>query len=280
MSAPDLGARTEHDSSQPTPGTASRSPPGAFRGWSLGRWRWLVPVTVAAGTAAWVAGALSGGTQGRLRLLLIALGAAFTATASGLPLWQYRRASEARSDAVDAAEEARVAMRIALEDALEPIVHVITRLGLAKGSEKARCRGEIVQLTVNTIAALTDANRVRVCFFALAEGPPQELHLDAFAGRAGAPRAGLVAGTATGNAALRTLSQGHWLLLADTDQEPPPFSWDDQPEFRTALIGPVGRPEEPAGMLILDAPGPGEIAHADPVLLHLLAELLAVALSM
>ena len=99
----------------------SATPPTGHRGpvdWAIGQWRWLVPVTVAAATFAWVVGLLAGRTHGTERIALIISGAVLTAIAAGVPLWQQHRATEARADAVAAARAARAAMRIALEDAL------------------------------------------------------------------------------------------------------------------------------------------------------------------
>ncbi len=277
MKARDL-AVAARSRGRPVPGVVLR-PRGRVHDWSLGEWHGLVPATVVAATAAWVVGALSGRAQGPGRTVLIVIGAVLTAAAAGLPLWQHRRASAARADATAAAQDARAAMRVTLDDALDPIVHLIARTSDAKGPDKARCRGEAIQLTVNTVAALTDADRVRVCFFTLQDGPPVQLHLDAFAGRAGAPDVVLAAGTAAGNAAIRALTKGQWILLDDITVQVPPFCWDHAPEYRTVLIGPVDRSGQPVGLLTLDALRPGEIANVDQALLHLLAQLLTVALA-
>lgn len=255
------------------------SPPRRIRGSTLGAWRWLLPVTAVAATVAWLAGVTSGRAHGTLRIALIIVGAAFTFVAAGLPLWQHRRASEARADAIAAAEAARTRMRVALNDALEPLVHVISQLGEAPEPSKARRRGEAIQFTVNTIAALTDADRVRVCFFRLDLGPPARFHLDAFTGRAGAPDASLDPGSTGGDAAMRTLRDGRWVLIDDLARRQAPFKWDHTPEYRTALVGPVNRSGLPIGLLTLDALQPGELAHADLGVLRLLAELLGIALT-
>jgi hypothetical protein len=245
-----------------------------------GRWRLLVPMTVLAATGAWVSGALSGRAQEPTRIILIAVGAILTASAAALPLWQYRRANAERADAIEAAAEARIAMRVTLEDALDPIVHLVSRIGEAKRGDKARRRGEAIQLAVNTIAALMNADRVRVCFYRREPGPPAELSVDAFSGRAGAPNVKLLAGTAQGNAALRTVEAGQWLFVEDISREPAPFRLDDQPEYQAVLIGPVFRSGKPVGLLTLDALQHGELATADLPLLHLIAELLGIALSL
>ena len=144
----------------------SATQPTGHRGpvdWAIGQWRWLVPVTVAAATFAWVVGLVAGRAQGAERIALIVSGAVLTAIAAGVPLWQQHRATEARADAVAAARAARAAMRVALEDALDPFVHLVGRLAEARGSDKARLRGEAIQLAVTTVAALAGAERIRVC---------------------------------------------------------------------------------------------------------------------
>jgi hypothetical protein len=61
----------------------------AFSGRGLPwEWRWLLPLAIAASTAAWLSGVLSGKASGDLRILLMVSGAVFTAAAAGLPLWQ------------------------------------------------------------------------------------------------------------------------------------------------------------------------------------------------
>jgi GAF domain-containing protein len=245
----------------------------------MGQWRWLVPVTVTAAAFAWVAGLLAGRAHGTDRIALIVFGAVLTAVAAGTPLWQQHRATEARADAVDAARAARAAMRIALEDALDPFVHLVGRLAEAKGSDKTRLRGEAIQLAVTTVAALAGADRIRVCFFLLDEGPPRRLHAERFAGRAGAPTVTFVENTGAGDAALRLISRPSWTYLADTAKETPRFWWDTERAYRTFLAGPVATPERVVGLLTLDALGPDELASVDLTLVRLLADLLATSIS-
>jgi hypothetical protein len=247
--------------------------------WAIGQWRWLVPVTVAAATLAWVVGLIAGRAHGGDRIVLILFGALLTAIAAGTPLWQQRRATEARADAVTAARAARAAMRVALEDALDPFVHLVGRLAEAKGSDKARLRGEAIQLAVTTVAALAGAERIRVCFFILDDGPPRRLHAERFAGRAGAPTRTFVEDTSAGDAALRAINRPGWTYFEDTAIEAPRFWWDAEHTYRTLLAGPVGTPDKIVGLLTLDALGPGELAQVDLILVRLLADLLATALS-
>lgn len=247
-------------------------------GWRVGHWRWLLPVTTAAATSAWVMGAVSGQATGGVRFTLIGLGAALTGVAVGLPLWQRRRADEARADAVAAARAARAAMRITLEDALDPFVHLVAGLTTAKGSDKARLRGAAIQLAVATIAGMAGAERARVCFFELDAGRQRQLRPARFAGRAGAPSVLLTEGEPGGDAALRMIESRRWTFIDDIRREPLPFSWDADPEYRTVLLGPVATPDELVGMLTVDALHPGELAGVDPTLVRLLADLLAAAL--
>jgi hypothetical protein len=247
--------------------------------WALGQWRWLVQVTVAAAAFAWVVGLLAGRADGLQRIVLIVLGAILTALTAGIPLWQQHLAIGARTDAVAAAQAARAAMRVALEDALDPFVHLVGRLAEARGSDKLRLRGEAIQLGVTTVAALAGADRIRVCFFILVEGPPRRLRPERFAGRAGAPTVGFVEGTSAGDAALRVIRRRSWTYLADTGTETPRFWWDTERSYRTFLAGPVATPDRVIGMLTLDATGSGELATVDLTLVRLLADLLATAMS-
>jgi len=261
--------------SSAAPRTEHRRPVG----WVIGQWRWLVPVTVAAATFAWVVGLLAGRAHGADRIMLIASGAVLTAIAAGVPLWQQRRAAEARVDAVAAARAARAAMRIALEDALDPFVHLVGRLAEAKGADKARLHGEAIQLAVTTIAALAGAERIRVCFFMLEENPPRRLRAERFAGRAGRPTVTFTEGTTAGDAALRLISRSGWTYLPDTTTDPPRFWWDAERTYRTFLAGPVATPDRVVGLLTLDALGPGELGQVDLTLVRLLADLLATAIT-
>lgn len=250
----------------------------AVQGWPVGRWRYLVSATVAAATLAWLLAALSGRAQDGTRVGLIVTGAVLTAIAVGLPLWQRRRALDAQADAISAARAARVAMRVALQDALDPFVHLIARLAQARASDKARLRGEAIQLTVATLAALAGTERVRVCYFALDTGAPTTLRPERFAGRAGAPTVTFVKGSAAGDAALRILSRGLWTYAEDTELTRPRFAWDADPAYRSFLAGPVATPQTCFGMLTLDALRPGELADLDLALVQLMSALLATAL--
>jgi hypothetical protein len=247
-------------------------------GRAIGQWRWLVPVTIVAATAAWVVGAVSGSVHGGQRAGLIVIGAVLTAVAVGAPLWQQHRASLARSDAVDAARAARAAMRVALEDTLDPFVHLVGQLARAKAADKPRLQGEAIQLAVTTTAALAGPDRVRVCFFVLDPGPPRTLRPERFAGRAGAPTVALTEGTSAGTAALRMLDRGSWTFIDDTNRYRPRFWWDVEPAYRTLLAGPVAAHDTVFGLLTMDALVPGELAQVDLVLVRLLADLLATAL--
>jgi hypothetical protein len=267
---------------RPTSGRNARSallpPTEPPSGWASGQWRWLIPTTVLAATGAWLMGVTSGRADGLTRLALVVGGAVLTTVASGTPLWQQHRASESRGDAVLAAQAARVTMRVALEDALDPFVHLIGRIAAAKGEEeKARRRGEAIQLGVATIAVLSDSRRVRVCFYSL-NPRTHTLLLEGFAGRAGAPTRALKVSEEGGEAAVELTRDSSWIFVEDTEVEAPPYWWDVDPVYRTLLAGPVATPTAVVGLLTLDALQPGELAEVDLVLVRLIADLLATAL--
>lgn len=237
-----------------------------------------MPTTVVAATGAWLMAVTSGRAEGMVRSALMVGGAVLTAVATGTPLWQRHRASEARADAVLAAQAARVSMRVALEDALDPFVHLIGRLAAAKGEEKAKRRGEAIQLAVATSAVLSDSRRVRVCFYSL-NPRTHTLTLEGFAGRAGAPTRAFKVGEEAGDAAIVLTGGSSWIFIEDTETEPPPYWWDADPLYRTLLAGPVATPTTTVGLLTLDALQPGELAEVDLVLVRLIADLLATALT-
>jgi GAF domain-containing protein len=150
----------------------------------------------------------------------------------------------------------------------------------AKGAEKARLRGAAIQLAVATIAGLAGAERVRACYFTLDGGPPRRLHLERFAGRAGAPNVDFIEGAGAGGDALRMARRGSWTYVPDMAEEPRRFWWDTERMYRAFLAGPVATPEKVIGLLTLDALHPGELAEVDVIVTRLLGDLLAIALSL
>lgn len=260
-------------------GTSGRSrPPG---------WQWLLPVVAAAAAAAWVTGVASGRTGGSLRIALMVCGAAFTATAVGMPLWQQARTSRAREDAIAAAQAARAAMRVALEDALDPFAALLLQLATARPQHKPLLHGEAITLTVTTIAQLSGLGgiagpstprRLRVSYFALEPGPPRTLVLRAYAGRSGALIPSFDQSTGAGQFLLR-IADGGWTAIDDIDQLWAPFWWDHDHHYRAFAAGPVPGPGgEPAGLIGVDALDPTDLAALDLSLVRLLTHLLSLAL--
>lgn len=256
-------------------------------GWPL-QWRWLLPVAVVASTGAWLAGVLSGGVDGSARVALILAGAISATLAAGVPLWQQARATRARADAVAAARSARAAMRIAMEDALDPFAALLRQLAQAKGRERARLRGEAIQLALTSLAQLTGLGgpgdddrprRVRVCFFVLESGTPRRLVPQSYVGRAGTPTVSFDETTRAGQFLLRVADSG-WIVVDDTGEQQTPVWWDADREHRTFAAGPVPGNGAPVGVITLDALEPGEFADLDLPLVRLIAQLLSLALRM
>jgi hypothetical protein len=253
------------------------------------QWRWLLPVTVSASVTAWLVSISSGEVHGPVRLPLLAAGAVFTATAAGVPLWQQRRAAQAQADAMASAQTARAQMRIALEDALEPFTALLLQLATTRGTERARLRGEAIQLALTSIAQLSvfagpeetqRSRRVRVCLFLLHPGPPRQLVPSSFAGRSGAPSVSFDATTRAGQAMLRILDDG-WVVVENTDARTVVPWWDEERTYMTYAAGPVpGTDDEPVGLLTVDSLVPGDLAGMDVPLLRLIAHLLSLALQM
>jgi hypothetical protein len=254
-------------------------------GWPL-QWRWLLPLAVLASTGAWLAGVIAGSIDGTARLSLIVAGAVCALLAAGVPLWQQARAARARADAVEAARSARAAMRIAMEDALDPFAALLRQLAMAKGQERARLRGEALQLALTSIAQLTAfggpdgedrPRRIRVCYFALEPGSPRRLTPQSYAGRAGAPTVTFDETTRAGKFLLRVADSG-WVVVDDTGEQP--VWWDEDRAHRTFAAGPVPGDGAPTGVITIDALEPGELADLDLPLVRLIAHLLSLALRM
>jgi hypothetical protein len=251
------------------------------------QWKWLLPVTVSASVTAWLVSVFAGEVHGAGRVPLLAAGAVFTATAAGVPLWQQRRAAQARADAIASAQTARAQMRIALEDALEPFTALLLQLATSRGTERTRLRGEAIQLALTSIAQLSvftgpgepsRPRRVRVCLFLLNPGPPRQLVPSSFVGRSGAPTVTFDATTRAGQALLRIVDDG-WVLVDDTATRAVVPWWDEERKYRTYAAGPVpGTDATPVGLLTVDSLEPGDLAGLDLPLLRLIAHLLSLAL--
>jgi hypothetical protein len=250
------------------------------------QWRWLLPLAAAASTGAWLAGVISGNLEGRSQIGMVVLGACCAVLAAGVPLWQQARAARGRADAVEAARSARASMRIAMEDALDPFAALLRQLATAKGRERARLRGEAIQLTLTSIAQLTAfggpddvdrPRRLRVCFFALEPGPPRRLVPQSYAGRAGTPTVTFDETTPAGRFLLRAADTG-WIIVDDTGVQP--IWWDEDRAHRTFAAGPVPGDAGPVGVVTVDALEPGELTDLDLPLVRLVAHLLSLALRM
>ncbi|HEX6518727.1 MAG TPA: hypothetical protein VF070_01750 [Streptosporangiaceae bacterium] len=249
----------------------------------------MLPVVVAASTAAWVAGVLSGRTGDGLRIALMVCGALFIATASGVPLWQQARTWRARADAIAAARAARAAMRVALEDALDPFAALLLQLATARPRDKALLQGEAIALAVTTIAHVSEPGgiadpgaprRLRASYFALEPDPQRTLVPRAYAGRSGALTVSFDQSTRAGQFLLRIADNG-WTAIDDIEQLRVPVWWDDDHHYRAFAAGPVPGPDgEPVGLIIVDALAPGDLAALDLPLVRLLTHLLSLALQM
>ena len=270
---------------RPVPSAATET---SGRGLPQG-WHWLLPLAVAASTAAWLSGALSGKVTGDPRIVLLVGGALFTMAAAGVPLWQQARASRAQADAVAAAQSARAAMRVVMQDALDPFATLLLQLATATPEQKPLLRGAAIQLAVTTIAQISEPGgitdpevprRLRVSYFALDPGPPRTLVPQAYAGRSGAPTVSFDAATPAGQFLLLIADDG-WATIDDTQHLPVPVWWDEEHQHRTFAAGPVTGPDsEPAGLLVVDALAPGELATLDLPLVRLLTHLLSLALQL
>jgi hypothetical protein len=216
-------------------------------------------------------------------------GAVFTTAAAGVPLWQQARASRGRADAIVAAQRARAAMRVVMQDALDPFATLLLQLVTAAPEQKPLLRGAAIQLALTTIAQISEPGevtspenprRLRVSYFALDPGPPRRLFPQAYAGRAGGPTVSLDAAMPAGQFLLLIADDG-WATIDDIVHLPVPVWWDEEHQYRTFAAGPVAGPcNEPAGLLVVDALTPGELAALDLPLVRLLTHLLSLALQL
>lgn len=109
--------------------------------------------------------------------------------------------------------------------------------------------------------------------------PPPRYPVTGASGR-GLPWNLLDQNTRAGQYLLRIADEG-WLVIDDIGQLRAPAWWDDDHSYRTFAAGPVPGPgSEPAGLLIVDALVPGQLATLDLPLVRLLTHLLSLALQM
>ena len=247
------------------------------------------PVNGCASVSAWLVSVSSGEVQGAGRLVLLAAGAVFTATAAGVPLWQQGRAAQEgpTPSRVPRAPGRRCGSPWRMRWSRSP--HYCSSLRSPAGPSEPGCRGEAVQLALTSIAQLSvfagpeelsGPRRVRVCLFLLIPGPPRQLVPSSFAGRSGAPTVSFDATTRAGQAMLRILDHG-WVLVEDTDTPAVVPWWDEERKYKTYAAGPVPGPDAaPVGLLTVDSLVPGELTGLDLPLLRLIAHLLSLALQM
>jgi hypothetical protein len=127
---------------------------------------------------------------------------------------------------------------------------------------------------------LAGPHRLRVSYFALDPGPPRRFLPLAYAGRSGAPDVRFDETTRAGQFLLR-IAEDDWTVAEDVAQLRAPVWWDTAHRCRTFAAGPVRGPGgEPAGLLVVDAPAPGELGTLDLPLVQLLAHLLSLALQL
>jgi GAF domain-containing protein len=232
---------------------------------------------VAAATAAWVIGTVTGDLAGWAFGLTVTAGAVLTAVAVGLPLLAEHRTRRRAVAAERIAEDASARMRLVLDDALEPLAYLVGRI-----TDEPRddgLRGQAVAVVLAAAAEVLGGPRLRSCWFALDPGPPARLVNAGFSGRAEPPRTTFVAGTPLGDTALALLAERSDLFCRDARADPPP-GWDPAAhDYRTFIVVPVATEGRAFGIVTIDGLAAGDLSERDVTAVRVFARLLAAALN-
>jgi GAF domain-containing protein len=239
--------------------------------------RFLRPLAVAAATAAWVVGTVTGDLDGWAFGLTVAGGGVLTAVAVGLPLVAEHRTRRRAVTAERIAEDAAARMHLVLGDALEPLAYLAGRI--TDEPHDDALRGQAVAVVLAAAAEVLEAPRLRACWFALDPGPPERLVNAGFRGRADAPRTTFSAGTPLGDEALRLLTAREDVFCRDARADPPP-GWDPAAhDYRTFIVVPVATEARAFGILTIDGLAAGDLSPTDVAAVRVFGRLLAVALN-
>ena len=243
-------------------------------------WAWIVAGVVFVVLSALTATLARSATGGRL-VVLVVVQVVATGLAFLVPQIRSTRAARMEATAEEREIEARVDTKMAMNDALDPILRLLGNLALERDViVRNQLRAQVIPLVLKTAAEFIGPERARACWFKLEPGPLKRLDPSDFAGRAGSPSTTFVQGTPAGDAAIGMVLDDRDLLCADTESDPPP-DWDITKvrDYRTFVSVSVIAGDTGYGMLTLDALEPGTLVADDLALLRLMAEVLAVALS-
>jgi transcriptional regulator with GAF, ATPase, and Fis domain len=228
--------------------------------------------------------ALSGaeaGNDGPLKPWWIAVGIVMSIVGAAVPGYEQIRKERLRKQAEQAAIEAAVEMRVTINDALDPIVRQLGRIATASTrQDRGNLREATVPMILDSAAHLIKGERVRACWFRIADGKPRRLEPAQYAGRADEPVTVFEEGTAEGDSVFAMILHNQHAQSPDVDTDPPPgWNGSAQHGYRSFAAVPVVAGHTPYGMLTVDAMDPGGITSADVPFVRLLAGLLADALA-
>jgi GAF domain-containing protein len=241
------------------------------------------PLAIICGAAAWIIGAAVGRLTGWELGLWALVGATLTAAAAGLPLLASARATKRAVSAEQLAEEATARYRLVLHDALEPLAHLLGRITdqprRLLGRDHAELQGQATVLVLVAASEVLTGNRLRACFFELAEGRPRRLTPAGYHGRNDPPTTVFVEGTVLGDQVFALLDQRTDRYVRDVGTEPP-VGWEGLSRVYRAFIAvPVATEDRTFGLLTVDALTVEELTEDDVAAVRVMARLLAVALN-
>jgi hypothetical protein len=179
-----------------------------------------------------------------------------------------------------ARQEASVETQVALGDALDPVARSLAKLTTMQARQRREQRSGLVERVLSAACGLgPDGSRTRACYFKLVDDEgPRRLVNDTSKGRSDEAKSQFVAGTPSGDAALKMIDQRGWIYCDDVDENPPP-GWQPSAERAYKCFASVTVAAGPKvfGMLTLDAINPGDLTREDQQTLQVLGHLLGIA---
>lgn len=268
---------------------AQRAPVGTLKAWWRRNRHWLWPVlfgllTAGCGVAVLLLGdAAAEATKRGVKHRDIAWAAGFVA----IPVVVGAVAEAVRSRRVkesdDLIKDLEVQFNNTLGDFIAPLADVIGCIAAATvTTERNRLRGQLEAAIVNAAVTLCGEGRTRAAFYHArknASGRIISLERRAWHGRSTEPRSLIKEnGVSRANAILEFARSDEFLFVEDTDEETFAAEYVVK-DYKTFICVSVKTSNVRHGILVIDAPTPGDLIHPHSSVMRALAKLLAAGLS-
>ncbi|HWB71285.1 MAG TPA: hypothetical protein VG452_03640 [Egibacteraceae bacterium] len=241
---------------------------------------WLETAAVIGG---YVAAVVAGGVPGRLRVVLLVVGAGCVAVPVYLKSHrELLRERRARS-AAELALQAKARVETALGDYVAPIANLLGEIVQAGDDDRAVLEGQLRQAVVDAAARLCGRERTRSVFFALRGdgGRGSTLEPVSWAGRADPPTTVFRRDAdERGAAAHRLVAERGYLFVGDVGGHPPAgVGLPAGARYRSFFTVAVFAGSWNFGMLTVDALQPDALDRGDLQVARALASLLGAGLA-